>query len=319
MEEFFKKITEKSYKEQERFINYCNKNYFPLRPLWKTLYFDSWRYSEFRQNIPIIITYTIFTTSILFTLSITLIDSIHFLIDKIKFINQEPSPLGKDPLYIGASIEIFFGVFPLLITVISLILTRKLILLKVNIHEKFKENTFYQVKRIIGYWTVILVAICAIAFLYLWSLVSPGNAWWIFIRFAVLFIPFGIFYSKGSLIEFYRNKIFPEYQEITYINCEYDDFIKGKLPNMNNPKIEINQILTTKLIAHPRNKEEKETIQFINSNNEGIVFSIVNSDLSDKLRSNPNNTLTAQIEKIHEFGKLKIKLSRNFLVKDEEL
>lgn len=312
MEEYFKKQIEQNKNVEERFINYCNKNYFSFKPLWRLLYYDRFRYSKLRKYLPIIITYSIFIGLIIFTITNTLFDSLIF------FFN---TTISKNLF------AFIIGIINLSTIIITIYFTIKTLFKKINIPEKFKGTQLFHVKRIMKYWEgmsgfVFIIIISSISY-WLNTDYPDHNEKWAFcmmLRLYVLFTPLIVLnLAKYALKEFYGTKIFPEYQKITYINCEYDDFLKGKLPNMNNPQIELNQILTTKLIPHPRNKDEKEMIQFINSNNEGLVFSIVNRDLSDKLRSNRFNKLTAEIDKIHEFGKLTIKLSRNFLVKDEEL
>ncbi len=81
--------------------------------------------------------------------------------------------------------------------------------------------------------------------------------------------------------------------------------------------LEINKKLHVQVILHPRNEYEKGLIQFINQANGGLVWSLSNSGIADKLRKD-NNTLTAEVLGIGEFGKLKIELTRNFLLEDEQ-
>ena len=70
-------------------------------------------------------------------------------------------------------------------------------------------------------------------------------------------------------------------------------------------------------IAETPIKSSANVIQFINQANGGLVWSLSNSGIADKLRKD-NNTLTAEVLGIGEFGKLKIELTRNFLLEDEQ-
>ena len=81
--------------------------------------------------------------------------------------------------------------------------------------------------------------------------------------------------------------------------------------------LEINQKLLVQVILHPRNEYEKGLIQFINQANEGLVWSLHNTGIADKLREN-SNTLTVEVSEIGEFGRLKLKLTQNFLLEDEQ-
>ena len=279
--------------DEERFIAYFNKNFIKINGLWRFLH-------GYNRHV-LFLTKAVIGVGLLITLSIT-------------FNHSRMMLLQENPLR-------FWLVFIFLL--LCFYLTYLYFMSPTDytiVDDKFvRANPFYRVKKIIYYWTPILywsifLLFFTISMLLNWDVGGDEAGP---IHFTALFMPpSSIIFLRYMLKEHYGARVFPEFDSTTIIDCEYRDFVDGKLPDVNNPMLEINQKLHVQVILHPRNEYEKGLIQFINQANGGLVWSLSNSGIADKLRKD-NNTLTAEVWKIGEFGKLKIELTRNFLLYDE--
>ena len=258
---------------EEKFISYFNNNFIKINGLWRFLY----NYS----HIVLFLTKAVIGVGLLITIYITNEQLNYIMVGQFNTAN-----------FVRA-----------IILIISLLLLMYLIYLNFKspkVDDKFVHgNPFYRVKKIIYYWSPILymsIMIIAGWFDTLWGEDHKG-----FVAFVALTMPpTSIIYSRLKLQTHYKARVFREFVGSTLIDCKYRDFVDGKLPDVNSPMLEINQKLLVQVILHPRNEYEKGLIQFINQANEGLVWSLYNTGIADKLREN-SNTLTVEVSEIGEF------------------
>jgi len=267
--------------EKERFIEYFNKNYFTFNKVWRFLYHNN--------------KLALKTTKLI-------IGAINIYSGNLIWMKVDTNQLFHHKL--------LDGLVGLVTIVVMLYTIRLLFFINPVVDERIVDgNPYFRVRKLLYYWSSLLFCLGMAVFL------SGHEGTGLFVFF--MSSPCSTIYCRNELKKFYKSKLFREYGKTRVVTCKYLDFVDRKLPNENDPKLELNQILSTKISSFPRNKAEKELIQFINPANGGLVWTLTNNEIADRLIKQPGNTLTAKVLDIQEFGKLELKLTRNFLLQDE--